>query len=241
MIRSAYTPGMVRKVIDSVWNKFDTDGNGVLDIKEAKKFVDTVLRNLCPDGRYDIQEFNSWFSQIDKDQSGSLDKEEFCKFITRVARTEMYGIKEKDLSVFREQLQEGSHHIQKLVQQYKLNGLDYLQVCDLTRKVFRCFDLSGNAQLGKIEMKCLLEHFTSEMNTIGTTMSKQTFQKWFESIDTDGNQNITLTELIQAFCGIFKIEQPNLVKSSKLPSALIEKNQNLRLKLKKSEQQRSSS
>lgn len=122
------------------------------------------------DGKYNIDKFTSWFNQFDKDHSGFIEKSEFVNFITKVARSEMFGI--KDLSAYQDQITEGRHHIYKLVQQYKLNSLDYLQVCDLTRKLYRCFDLDGNAVLGKIEMKQLLESFSNEMNTIGTSMSK---------------------------------------------------------------------
>lgn len=67
----------------------------------------------------------------------------------------------------------------KLVKLYKLNSLDYLQVCDLSKKVFRCFDLDGNALLDKVEAKILLQAFSNEMNTIGTSLSKDGFRKWF--------------------------------------------------------------
>ena len=43
MIRSAHTTAKVKKTIDAVWKKFDTDGNGVLDMREAKLFIRSVL------------------------------------------------------------------------------------------------------------------------------------------------------------------------------------------------------
>lgn len=134
----------------------------------------------------------------------------------------------KDLSVFENQIEEGSHHIRKLVGLYKNNGLDYLGICDLTRKIFRCFDLSNCRELGKIEMKCLLEALSNEMNLINTNLNIQTFQKWFDQIDTDGSQNISLQELIGAFCNIFKVVRPRdkwLTRSKEiLPQGLIKKN-----------------
>jgi hypothetical protein len=44
-------------------------------------------------------------------------------------------------------------------------------------------------------------------------MCRKTFHKWFESIDTDGNHNVSLPELIGALCGIFKVEQPRVVNT----------------------------
>jgi len=124
MIRQAHTSAKVNKTINAVWSKFDTDLNGVLDKKEAKKFIKSVLTNLDIEGRHDASEFSSWFQQMDRDGSGTIDKEEFCKFISRVARVEMYGV--KDLSAFKEQIEQGNHHMAKLVLIYKQNKLEYL-------------------------------------------------------------------------------------------------------------------
>lgn len=41
-------------------------------------------------------------------------------------------------------------------------------MCDLSRKIFRCFDLSGNAQLGRLETKCLMDALSSHMKTLTT-------------------------------------------------------------------------
>jgi Ca2+-binding EF-hand superfamily protein len=38
-------------------------------------------------------------------------------------------------------------------------------------------------------------------------MSRNAFSKWFNEIDTDGNNTVSLDELIGAFCHLFKIEQ----------------------------------
>lgn len=47
------------------------------------------------------------------------------------------------------------------------------------------------------------------MNTIGTSLSKNTFRSWFAKIDADGSDNISLKELIGALCGILKVEIPD--------------------------------
>lgn len=226
MIKSAYAPALIQKNIDRIWNSFDQDRNGVLDQNEALAFVDMVMKSLNIKKGYSKADFVQWFRQLDEDHSGTLDKEEMTRFITRVAKNQMFEI--KDLSVFENQIEEGSHHIRKLVGMYKNNGLDYLAICDLTRKIFRCFDLSNCRELGKIEMKCLLEALSNEMNIINTNLNIQTFQKWFDQIDLDGSQNISLQELIQAFCNIFKVARPRekwLTKSNQvLPQGLVKKN-----------------
>ena len=103
------------------------------------------------EGKYNMAKFTSWFNQFDKNLSGSIEKSEFVSFLTKVARTEMFG--HRDISAYEEFITEGRHHISKLVEMYKLNKIDYLSVCDLTRKIYRCFHLDSNANLDKFETK----------------------------------------------------------------------------------------
>lgn len=68
-----------------LWAKYDGDHNGVLDIEEAKKClveVFTVLlgRQLNPTKT----EQKDWFRSLDKDRSGTIDKQEFFEFIKKV-------------------------------------------------------------------------------------------------------------------------------------------------------------
>ena len=56
-------------------NIADTDGSGTIDFGEFKEF----LNKLSPDTEED--ELKTVFDQIDEDQSGELDKEEFAKAI----------------------------------------------------------------------------------------------------------------------------------------------------------------
>ena len=51
------------------------------------------------------------------------------------------------------------------------------------------------------------------MNSVGTTMSKEDFVKWFDSIDDDGGGQITLDELIVALCKLLKIDLPKIDKT----------------------------
>jgi Ca2+-binding EF-hand superfamily protein len=43
MIKNAITPALIKQAIDSVWSVYDADGNGVLDMEEARTFVEHVL------------------------------------------------------------------------------------------------------------------------------------------------------------------------------------------------------
>jgi Ca2+-binding EF-hand superfamily protein len=150
----------------------------VLDKREAKNFVNMILKTMYGEGKYSLAKFSSWFDQFDKNHDGAIQKDEFLNFITKVSKTEMFGA--RDQSAHQEQIVDGRHHIKKLVNLYRLNQLDYLHLCDLTRKIYRCFDLDGNANLDKFETRNLMEAFSSEMNTIGTQFNKQTFKKFFQ-------------------------------------------------------------
>ena len=61
MIKTAITPELVKQTIDEVWNQFDTDKNGVLDINESRLFVDHVLKKMYGEGKFKISQFNDWF------------------------------------------------------------------------------------------------------------------------------------------------------------------------------------
>jgi hypothetical protein len=79
--------------------------------------------------------------------------------------------KQGQKTVFDENIQAGKRYLNKLVQKYRLNKLDYLGVCDLSRKIFNSFDLNGDGNLNIIETKLWLEAFSHEMNTLDTNFN----------------------------------------------------------------------
>ncbi len=76
LLANAVTPALLKQVIDLVWKDFDTDGNGVLDIGEAKKFVDLILSGMYGSTNTNLANFEAWFNQFDTDHSGSIEKRE---------------------------------------------------------------------------------------------------------------------------------------------------------------------
>lgn len=72
--------------IDSVYNEFDKDRNGLLDAKEAKSFVNKVLSTMYGPGKYNLAKFDQWFSLIDVDRSNTIEKNELVNFIIKLAR-----------------------------------------------------------------------------------------------------------------------------------------------------------
>ena len=91
-----------------------------------------------------------------------------------------------------------------------MNQLDYLTVCDLARKVFKCFDLNADANLNKHETKLWLEAFSAEMNTLTTNFNLAQFRAWFSKIDEDGSGTMSLSEMTHAICEFLKIEEPKV-------------------------------
>jgi Ca2+-binding EF-hand superfamily protein len=73
-------------VIDSIWEKYDDDGNGSLDIDEARHFVKDILKDLGDEEGNVFEEdvFRSMFITFDEDNSGSLEKPELYKFIKKL-------------------------------------------------------------------------------------------------------------------------------------------------------------
>ena len=76
LLTKAVTPALLKQVIDLVWKDFDADENGVLDIQEARKFVDYILSSMYGQTKTNLAKFEAWFSQFDTDHSGSIEKKE---------------------------------------------------------------------------------------------------------------------------------------------------------------------
>lgn len=44
-------------------------------------------------------------------------------------------------------IQKGQYYVKKLMDRYKAKNLNYLQLCDITRKVYKSFNLNGDGTL----------------------------------------------------------------------------------------------
>ena len=65
-------------MINQIWEKYDTDGNGELDYKEIKQYVRDVIGDI-PD-----EIFQHVFNTFDKDDSGAIGKEEMVEFMNMI-------------------------------------------------------------------------------------------------------------------------------------------------------------
>ena len=46
------------------------------------------------EGKYNLAKYDQWFNQFDKDKNGVIEKNEFVNFISKVAKTEMFGARD---------------------------------------------------------------------------------------------------------------------------------------------------
>jgi Ca2+-binding EF-hand superfamily protein len=66
--------------LEDIWDNYDEDGNGVLEYKEAKKFIKDVLRESGM-GKVSSKDIKKAFNDFDADKSGTMDKAEMKEFL----------------------------------------------------------------------------------------------------------------------------------------------------------------
>lgn len=118
-----------------------------------------------------MTEFNDWFTNIDQNYSGAIEKHELAEVLGKVGLTEAAGGKTIKESAF--YVNEGIRTIKKIVELHRIGKLNYLTVCELGKKMFKSFDFDANAILNEAEMKVFLNALTHEMNFASATMSKE--------------------------------------------------------------------
>jgi hypothetical protein len=76
----------VMRIVQGLWTEYDTDANGVLDRREARRFVqDFIALIRIREGKvartFKMESFEKWFTDVDKDANNALDMREMCNFI----------------------------------------------------------------------------------------------------------------------------------------------------------------
>lgn len=71
------------KVIDHVYKKYDTDGDGTLSEKEAEVFLNEILQKLGH-SKLSHMRFKGIFKYFDKDGNGTISKHEIGNIVAKV-------------------------------------------------------------------------------------------------------------------------------------------------------------
>lgn len=64
------------EVVDQMWDEFDEDKNGLLDINEIRKMFEVMGIDKNND-----QLIDNFYKEVDKDGNQLVSKEEFCDYI----------------------------------------------------------------------------------------------------------------------------------------------------------------
>jgi hypothetical protein len=72
----------LQMVIDQIWEKYDADNSGSLDMDESRAFVQDILSDVG--GDFSEPVFQAMFKSFDEDRSGTLEKEEILNFILKL-------------------------------------------------------------------------------------------------------------------------------------------------------------
>lgn len=76
---------IINKVIEELWDEFDDDGNGTLDIDETKAFVKTTLVEMGEKPDYTDQDFFECFKYFLPGNPQVITKLEMKIFIKKIA------------------------------------------------------------------------------------------------------------------------------------------------------------
>ena len=73
-------------VVDELWDKYDTDGNGELDKDETRNLIKECMNNLNKNHHRNLEQFSDeaydkLFERIDRDGNGTIDKSEMNRLI----------------------------------------------------------------------------------------------------------------------------------------------------------------
>lgn len=70
--------------MDEIWDQYDTDNSGSLDMDEAKRFLKNTLTEFYDDSDFSDGDFEAAFHEFDADGSGTIEKNEMAIFVKRM-------------------------------------------------------------------------------------------------------------------------------------------------------------
>ncbi len=76
---------VLQSTVDEIWSKYDTDNNGRLDKSEMRAFVEATMTQAGVNKTITDEDFKKIFEQVDKDESGTIEKDEMAILVKRLA------------------------------------------------------------------------------------------------------------------------------------------------------------
>ena len=83
---SQVTEAQLREVAEKLFASIDTNGNGSLEESEVREFSRQMLERVKPDGNFDEEKFQETFRAMDKNNDGSVSKQELFESLLNKAR-----------------------------------------------------------------------------------------------------------------------------------------------------------
>ena len=154
--------------IDKVFSCFDKKKNSHLEFKEFEELLQIIDKNITQ------KEVEYVFKIIDKDGSGSIDKNEFREVIEKADLKSVSKIDSNELD------EKANKTIITLREIIFKNGLDL-------KKIFKNFDKSKTGVLS-------LSEFNSMIKIINPKLSEEEIKYIFGKFDLDGSKTIDIKE-----------------------------------------------
>lgn len=71
-------------IVNEIWDIYDTDGSGHLDMQEMKVFFEDFMPSMKHDFAISDEDFVKIFEDFDEDMNGTIQKREMVVFIKRL-------------------------------------------------------------------------------------------------------------------------------------------------------------
>ena len=76
LVASKCTKAACRMAVDSVWDTYDANDNGVLEKDEVRRMITDILETFGQQERFNEDTFSNAFDVLDNDGDGDIEKEQ---------------------------------------------------------------------------------------------------------------------------------------------------------------------